>query len=423
MWFSFTVLSTPSRTHSYSPCLSVLPLALLFSLLLLASACVKRVHSVSNDNFYIVRANNAQAKDRPHRAKSHPEPSSKSEMLQGSKAVNAKTSITNPDVLEQKHPVVASLLEKIQHDPNNPQNHYELASVYHRLQIFDKALLEYEKAIEAASENPEYYEGVGRLWRDWGTPTSGINYLQKALDLRSSYPEAWNTLGTIYDQLRNFSQAQRCYLNALVLNSELDFVYSNLSFSYLQTGEVQEAIYYGERAVQLNPNLIQARNNLGAAYGMADDFVRAIEQFKLIGDEAEAHNNLGVLLLKKQRNVEAMEEFKLAVRQKPFYRVAAQNYRTARSLVVRNRPLQKHSALVFTDWLPLDVSFGADSLDFSIPLVDLQFIQACGYLWASGPEQRNQELLAHPRAYADKEYEISPALRRTIFARNQPADK
>jgi tetratricopeptide (TPR) repeat protein len=420
MKLSFTVVSAPSRTHSYGPCFSLLPLALLFSLLLLSSACVKSVHSVSNDNFYIVRANDTQTKDRRHAAKSHPQASSKSELIQGSKAVKAKTrtNITNPDVLEQKHPVVASLLEKIQHDPSNPQNHYELASVYHRLQIFDKALLEYEKAIEFPSENPEYYEGMGRLWRDWGTPTSGISYLEKALDLRSSHPEAWNTLGTIYDQLGNFSEAQRCYLNALALNSELDFVYSNLCFSYLQTGEVQDAIYYGERAVQLNPNLIQARNNLGVAYGMADDFIRAIEQFKLIGDEAEAHNNLGVLLLKKQRNVEAMEEFKLAVRLKPFYKVAAQNYRTAQSLVVRNRPLQKQSALAFIDWLPLDVSFGADSLDFSVPLVDLQSIQACSYLWASGAEQWNQELLAHPRAYTAKEYEFSPDLRRTIFARN-----
>src|SRR2546427_5069770 len=137
MWLSFTVVSAPSRTHSYGPCFSVLPSALLFSLLLLSSACVKSVHSVSNDNFYIVRANDAQTKDRPHPAKSHPQASSKNELLQGSKAVKAKTktNITNPDVLEQKHPVVASLLEKIQHDPSNPQNHYELALVYHRLQI------------------------------------------------------------------------------------------------------------------------------------------------------------------------------------------------------------------------------------------------------------------------------------------------
>jgi Flp pilus assembly protein TadD len=107
-------------------------------------------------------------------------------------------------------------------------------------------------------------------------------------------------LETIYDEISDLSQAQHCYLKALALISELDFVHSNLCFSYLQTGEVQEAVNQGEKAVQLNPNLTQARNNLGMAYAMVDNFVGAIEQFKLTGDEAEAHNNLGVFLEKAE---------------------------------------------------------------------------------------------------------------------------
>jgi tetratricopeptide (TPR) repeat protein len=409
MLLCFNILSALSRTHLSGSRRSSVLLAVLLPLLLLDSACVKSIHDVSNDNFYVVRtADKTRAKDGGHRSLTHLEPSSKSERLRGPKAVNAKTNITNADVLEQKHPAVASLIEKIQHDPDNPQNHYELASVYHRLRIFDRAYLEYEKAIEAAAENPTYYEGVGRLWRDWGTPESGISYLQKALELRPSYPEAWNTLGTIYDEIRDFSQAQHCYLKALALNSELDFVHSNLCFSYLQTGEIQEAVYQGERAIQLNPNLTQARNNLGVAYGMADDFVGAIEQFKLTGDEAEAHNNLGVLLLKKQRNIEAMEEFKLAVRLKPFYRVAGQNYHIARSLVFEKRSLQEH-ALGLKGSFTSDDAFGSDSLDFSVPAVKLWFIQECSYLWVKGPDQSRHLELGQPQSYAAKRYEFSSA--------------
>ena len=398
MLFCFNILSALSRNHlsgfRHSPVL----LVVFLSLLLLDSACVKSVHEVGNNNFYAVRpVNKTQVKVGGHRTLTHLDPSSKP------KLVNAKTNITNADVLEQKDAVVAFLIEKIQHDPDNPQNHYELASVYHRLRIFDRAYLEYQKAIEAAAENPIYYEGVGRLWRDWGTPDSGISYLQKALELRPAYPEAWNTLGTIYDEIRDFSQAQHCYLKALALNSELDFVHSNLCFSYLQTGEVQEAVNQGEKAVQLNPNLTQARNNLGMAYAMVDNFVGAIEQFKLTGDEAEAHNNLGVLLLKKQRDIEAMEEFKLAVKLKPFYALAGQNYRMARSLVSQKSSLRKHAALGLKESFVSDVTFGSDSLDFSIPVVKLWFIEEGSYLWVKGPEQGGHlGLLGQPRSSAVK---------------------
>jgi tetratricopeptide (TPR) repeat protein len=414
MLFSFNLLS----------CFFGSRLALLsLFLLLLNSACTKGVRRVSNDNFYIIKATNGvRAKKPAPPATPHEDASSKNERFQRSKALNAKTSIANADVLEQKHPVVASLIEKIEHNPNDPQNHYELALVYHRLRVFDKALSEYEKAIQSYPENPAFYEGVGRLWRDWDTPASGIGHLQKALELRPSFAEAWNTLGTIYDQLRNFSEAQSCYLKALALDSHLDFVHSNLCFSYLQTGEVKAAVYHGERAIQLNPSLIQARNNLGIAYGMGDDFARAIEQFKQIGDEAEAHNKLGVLLLKKERNIAAMEEFKLAVKLKPFYKVAAQNYNTARSLIARDHPPREHSKQGLAASLPLDASFGTDSLDFSIPEVDLRFIQACNYLWAfSSKEESQTKLLFRPGAYVAEE--SSEVLHRSLLARNQSADQ
>jgi tetratricopeptide (TPR) repeat protein len=395
------------------------PLSL--SLLLFNSACVKNVRSVSNDNFYIVRATNGDPMKKPaHQAKLHEDASSKIDRLKGSRAPTAKTSLANADLVEQ-NPVVAALMEKIRHNPNDPQNHYELALVCHRLRIFDTALSEYEKAIASDPENPQSYEGAGRLLRDWGTPASGVRYLQRALELRPSFAEAWNSMGTIYDELRNFSEAQRCYLKALALNPHLDFVHNNLCFSYLQTGEVKAAVHHGEVAIQLNPNLIEAQNNLGVAYGMADDFARAIEQFKRIGDEAEAHNKLGVLLLKKEKNLEALEEFKLAVRLRPFYKVAAQNYNTARSLIARNpeHPLREGSKDGLAPSRPLDTSFGADSLDFSIPLVDLRFIQGCSYLWAFYPTEASQEkLLVRPEVGAAKEYESSQVLHQSLLARN-----
>jgi tetratricopeptide (TPR) repeat protein len=344
----------------YSPFLRAKPFgprfsttaAAIFVSLSIHTGCVRSVQKVSTDNFYAVRS---AGKNRPNlglrQNTDHQKISSSSESIsktirsRGPMPFNAeaKTDVTNADVLEQKLPIVVSLLEKVRRDPDNAQHHYELAGVYHRMELFDEARIEYEKALAAEPENPVYNESMGRLWRDWGKSESGIPYLEKALELRPSYVEAWNSLGTVHDELGNFSQARECYLKALEINFDLDFVHNNLCFHYVQAGDLQSAICHGEKAVLLNPSLTQARNNLGVAYGLSGEFGRAIEQFKIVGDEAEAHNKLGVLLLKAKRNAEALEEFKVAVRLKPFYTVAAQNYRTSQKLVSAGIPSPKPS--------------------------------------------------------------------------------
>jgi tetratricopeptide (TPR) repeat protein len=353
--------------------LSNLPASsLIWSLFLLwlssNSACVKNIRTVGNDNFYVLNGEKKKSSQKTQLHSGMTRPISKTPDPEGSKA---KTNITNGDVVEEHDPTLASLIEKEKSDPTNAENHFQIASIYHRYRIFDVAYSEYQKAIERDAGNPVFYEGLGRLWRDSGAPQLGISVLEKALQLKSDLVEAWNSLGTIYDEVGNFAQAQHCYLKALESDPSLDFVHNNLCFSYLQIGEVEKAIYHGEKAVELNPGFAAAHNNLGFAYGMADDLTRALHQFSLAGDAAEAQNNLGVLLLKRQKNHEAMEHFRLAVKLKPFYKVATQNYFYARSLTLDASGNQKLGRVAKPDIeneTPIDLAskeLGSSSVEVS----------------------------------------------------------
>jgi len=139
-------------------------------------------------------------------------------------------------------------------------------------------------------------------------------------------------LGTIYDRQGNSGQAQDAYLQALSLNSNLDYIHNNLCSSYLKSGRFQQAVVHGERATQLNPTMLAAHNNLGLAYGMLGELDRALGAFRHSGDEASARNNLGLMLLARGRITESMEQFRLATRMRPYYKEAATNYRRARDL-------------------------------------------------------------------------------------------
>jgi tetratricopeptide (TPR) repeat protein len=305
-------------------------ICILVTLLGLSCACVRTTRTVSHDEFYVLRVGKKKAAKnkipRDQRITDLSDSIRKTFKAQGKNATRAKTDLINTEVLEEKNSEVALLLMKIKDDRGKAENHFALALIYHRYRIFDKAYAEYQRAILLDPKNPSYFEGMGRLWRDWGAPRFGINDLQKALQLRADFLEAWNSLGTIYDELGDFSQAQQCYMRAMELNPYVGFIHNNLCFSYLLVGESAKAIFHGEKAIELDPSLRIAHNNLGLAYGMANNFDRAIQEFRLASDEAGAHNNLGMVFLKKHKNLEAMEQFRLAAKLRPFYKVAIQNY-------------------------------------------------------------------------------------------------
>jgi tetratricopeptide (TPR) repeat protein len=173
----------------------------------------------------------------------------------------------------------------------------------------------------------------------------GADLVNTALNFDPGFVEAWNTLGTILDRQGDAERAQNAYLHALSLDPNLDYVHSNLCFSYLQSGMVSEAISHGERAKQLNPAMLVAHNNLGWAYGMLGELDRAIEEFSQSGGEAVARNNLGLILLKRGQIAESLEQFRMAARMRPYYKDAVSNYKMARDLSFQRRREAKNPAV------------------------------------------------------------------------------
>jgi tetratricopeptide (TPR) repeat protein len=316
---------------------AVFVLALLSGVVLADAACVRNVRAV-NDNFYVInrKAPSSKPPAEAHQLRAHANPQlsdSATEALkaQASGQTRPKSVLSNVVILEEENSRISSLLRKAQSDPSNASVQYELGRAYHDFRLYDEALRHYQNALQL-EQKPVYYEQMGKLWRDWGSPQQGVDSVRKALELDPNFIEAWNTLGTIFDRQGSFDQAQEAYLHALALDSDLDYVHNNLCFSYIQSGKTEQAIPHGESATHLNPTMLIAHTNLAIAYGMLGSLDRSLEEFKYSGDEAAARNNLGLILLNRGQITESMEQFKLAARMRPYYVDAAANYRRARDL-------------------------------------------------------------------------------------------
>jgi tetratricopeptide (TPR) repeat protein len=314
----------------------------------LALASESRV--IGSDNSYFVNGSKSSSKHQPKRAKLHtgrpqnsPESGAPQLRLEERTPIKGKMHTLNAGLLEEQIPEIASLIEKNRTNPEDPDVHFALAACYHSRGVLDKALDEYQRAIQLNPGRADYHEALARLWHDGGVPKSSIEELQVTLQLNPGSVSAWNLLGTLYDDQGNLTQALNCYKKALSQQRDLDYLHSNLCFAYLRTGQIQYAILHGEEAIRLNPNNKVAHNNLGIAYALIGNQEMALGEFRQAGDVASAHNNLGLILLNQGKPDEAIEEFKIAIRLRPFYRMAAENYRLARSLKAetekQDRPL------------------------------------------------------------------------------------
>jgi Tfp pilus assembly protein PilF len=96
----------------------------------------------------------------------------------------------------------------------------------------------------------------------------------------------------------------------------------------VEQGWVEAAIEHFDKALEIDPELVDARRNLVFVLDQAvQGYHRALQSTP---GNAEMHNNLGVLLLRKGEVDEAIRHFAEAVRIDPNDRTAQENLDRAR---------------------------------------------------------------------------------------------
>jgi tetratricopeptide (TPR) repeat protein len=129
-------------------------------------------------------------------------------------------------------------------------------------------------------------------------------------------------------QSRQYTDAETLYRTSLE-NNPSSWLMHNLLGVRLVGRSIDEAIFHFREAVRLNPDLLEAHNNLCQAsrqVNRLDDALRECsEALRLNPNTPTARNGLGVALVAKGRPDQARPEFEAALRLKPDYADAHNN--------------------------------------------------------------------------------------------------
>lgn len=100
-----------------------------------------------------------------------------------------------------------------------------------------------------------------------------ITYAQE-----TEWQDSFEKANAIYDK-EHFKEAINSYLNLAKKVENSPELYFNLANAYFKTEQFTEAIYYYEKALQLNPQLAAAKTNLNFAKEHTKDDIIIIEEY------------------------------------------------------------------------------------------------------------------------------------------------
>ena len=125
----------------------------------------------------------------------------------------------------------------------------------------------YKKAISFYPNDPENYLHIGTLYAQQQQWVEAIQCYKKAIALNQNYTDAYRNLATAWTKIGKQAEASNCWYLAYTLEPEKATAEEHmiLGNTLLQQNVIDQAISCYCRAIELNPNLLGAYENLGEA--------------------------------------------------------------------------------------------------------------------------------------------------------------
>jgi Flp pilus assembly protein TadD len=213
--------------------------------------------------------------------------------------------------------------------------HLRIAERYRALGILDAAFDHFAHARELSPKRGEPYEGLARVWRDWGFLDRALGDAVRGVHYAPSSAAAHNTLGTILMAVGHRVDARRSFARAVALDAQAAYALNNLCYLSFLEGVPAQAVDECRAAITADPALSSARNNLALLYAVAQRDDLAEREFLSAGDPVAATYNLGLVHLAAGRYDLATRAFDAASRQRPSWPAPRERARLTRALAAK----------------------------------------------------------------------------------------
>ncbi len=206
-------------------------------------------------------------------------------------------------------------------DPGFTRSYYNLGVLY---LVKERSVKASEMFDQLSKKNPRFISDflrIGRMFilqRDYLTAN---RYLKMAVEIKPT-ANAYNDLAVISIFEKDFDNSINYALKAVELDPKLASAYNNLGVAYANgKKDFPKAMEYYRQAIALNPKYGTAYQNLGEAQflsGKLDDAVESNQKtLEIDPQSAQANYGLAAVYAAQKKNLEAIQRLGAAIQRDP----------------------------------------------------------------------------------------------------------
>ena len=131
-------------------------------------------------------------------------------------------------------------------DPNNELLNEHYGSALAASGQFVEAKKFLKKALNKTVVKPNVLNNLATVNRSLGLYDEGLLNIKSALKFKPKYTDAWINCANLHGDLRQWSEAIKCYKNAIKLNNQDRIPYISLANAYLHNNDFDEALEFNK---------------------------------------------------------------------------------------------------------------------------------------------------------------------------------
>jgi len=146
--------------------------------------------------------------------------------------------------------------------PSSHQNHNNLGDLYARHGDYQKAVEEFQKAIELKPNYGDAYHNLANVYHQIQKDDSALENYQKALSFNPNLWQSYQNLAAIHFSQKNYQLAKEELEKAIQIKPDNTDLHANLGILYLNLQDKQKAKEEFEKALQIDPQNQKAQQQL-----------------------------------------------------------------------------------------------------------------------------------------------------------------
>ena len=160
--------------------------------------------------------------------------------------------------------------------------YYLTANYYLSLKQNEKAIREFEKAIELAPNDSMLYLKLAGIYNDIGNWKKAVEIYYQATKIKPDDSFIYVSIGNILQQNQNYEGALAAYKKSYEIFPNYKYNLYNIANSYFMLNKQDDAKTYYEEFLTTYPDHLDARKNLISIYIAKEDYKNAVANYSYI---------------------------------------------------------------------------------------------------------------------------------------------